>query len=134
MLGDKRAKCKHDSWCRIKIKKKKKKTTENILWTIGKNLNWTVNRTVLLYHLNLLEIVMIIQLLRDEMGFPGGSAGKGPACQCRRHKRSRVRSLGQEDPLEKETATHSSILVWKISWTVEPGGLQSMESQRVGQN
>ena len=135
MLGDKRAKCKHDSWCRIKIKKKKKKkTTENILWTIGKNLNWTVNRTVLLYHLNLLEIVMIIQLLRDEMGFPGGSAGKEPACQCRRHKRSRVRSLGQEDPLEKETATHSSILVWKISWTVEPGGLQSMESQRVGQN
>ena len=132
MLGDKRAKCKHDSCCRIKIKKKK--TTENILWTIGKNLNWTVNRTILLYHLNLLEIVMIIQLLRDEMGFPGGSAGKEPACQCRRHKRSRVRSLGQEDPLEKETATHSSILVWKIPWTVEPGGLQSMESQRVGHN
>ena len=38
---------------------------------------------------------------------------------------------GREDPLEKETATHSSILVWKISWTEEPGKLQSMESQRV---
>ena len=45
-----------------------------------------------------------------------------------------VRSLGWEDPLEKEMATHSSILAWKISWTEEPGGLQSMGSQRVGQD
>ena len=44
----------------------------------------------------------------------------------------RVWSLGWEDPLEKEIATHSSILAWKISWTEEPGGLQSMGSQRVG--
>ena len=43
-----------------------------------------------------------------------------------------VRSLGREDPLEKETATHSIILVWRIPWTAEPGGLQSMRSQRVG--
>ena len=43
-----------------------------------------------------------------------------------------VRSLGQEDPLEKEMATHSSILAWRIPWTEEPGGLQSMGSQRVG--
>ena len=42
-----------------------------------------------------------------------------------------VRSLGQEDPLEKEMATHSSILAWRIPWTEESGGLQSMESQRV---
>ena len=42
-----------------------------------------------------------------------------------------VRSLGQEDPLEKEMATHSSILAWKISWTEKPGGLQSVGSQRV---
>ena len=47
---------------------------------------------------------------------------------------TRVRSLGQEDPLEKEMATHSSILAWKIPWMEEPGGLQSMESQRVGHN
>ena len=40
-----------------------------------------------------------------------------------------VKSLGQEDPLEKETATHSSILAWKIPWTEEPGGLQSIGSQ-----
>ena len=43
-----------------------------------------------------------------------------------------VRSLGWEDPLEKETATHSSIPAWGIPWTEEPGGLQSMGSQRVG--
>ena len=42
-----------------------------------------------------------------------------------------VRSLGQEEPLEKEMATHSSTLAWKIPWTEEPGGLQSMGSQRV---
>ena len=41
----------------------------------------------------------------------------------------RVQSLGQDDPLEKEMATHSSILAWRIPWTEEPGGLQSMGSQ-----
>ena len=45
---------------------------------------------------------------------------------------TQVQSLGQEDLLEKEMATHSSILAWKIPWTEEPGGLQSMGSQRVG--
>ena len=43
-----------------------------------------------------------------------------------------VRSLGREDPLEKETATNSSILAWRIPWIEEPGRLQSMGSQRVG--
>ena len=43
-----------------------------------------------------------------------------------------VQSLGQEDPLEKEITTHSSILAWEIPWTEEPGGLYSMGSQRVG--
>ena len=43
-----------------------------------------------------------------------------------------VPSLGWEDPLEKEMATHSSTLAWKIPWTEEPGRLQSMGSQRVG--
>ena len=42
-----------------------------------------------------------------------------------------VPSLGQEDPLEEEMATHASILAWRIPWTAEPGGLQSMGSQRV---
>ena len=45
-----------------------------------------------------------------------------------------VRSLSQEDPLEKGMVTHSSILAWKISWTEEPCGLQSMGSQRVARD
>ena len=44
---------------------------------------------------------------------------------------TQVRSLGQEDPLEKEMAPHSSILAWRIPWTEKPGGLQSMGLQRV---
>ena len=47
---------------------------------------------------------------------------------------TRVLSLGQEDPLEKEMATHSNILAWKIPWTEEFSGLQSMGLQRVGQD
>ena len=47
------------------------------------------------------------------------------------HK-TRDPSLGQEDPLQKEMATHFSILAWRTPWTEEPGGLQSMELQRVG--
>ena len=47
-------------------------------------------------------------------------------------RKTRVRSLSWEDPLEKEMATHSSTLAWKIPWTEEPGRLQSMGSQRVG--
>ena len=43
-----------------------------------------------------------------------------------------VQSLGREDPLEEEMATHSSILAWRIPWTEEAGGLQPMELQRVG--
>ena len=45
---------------------------------------------------------------------------------------TQVRSLGQKNPLEKEMATHSSILAWRIPWTEDPGGLQTMGSQRVG--
>jgi len=61
---------------------------------------------------------------------PGGSEDKASACRAG----DQVRSLGSEDPLEKEMATHSSILAWRIPWMEEPGGLQSMGSQRVGQN
>ena len=47
-------------------------------------------------------------------------------------QKTQVQFLGQEDPLEKGMATHSSILVWRIPWTEEPGRLQSLGSQRVG--
>ena len=49
-------------------------------------------------------------------------------------RETQVRSMGQEDPLEKGGATHSSILAWKIPWTEEPGGLQSTGLQRAGHN
>ena len=58
------------------------------------------------------------------MGFPDGSAVKNALAM----QEMRVQSLGQEDPMEKEMATHSSILAWAITWTEEPGGLQSMGS------
>ena len=45
---------------------------------------------------------------------------------------TQVQSLGREDPLEKEMATHSRVLAWRIPWTEEPGGLQSIGSQRAG--
>ena len=62
------------------------------------------------------------------MGFSGGSVVKSlPTMQD-----TQVWSLGWEDPLEKGMATHSSILVWRVPWTEEPGRLQSMGSQRVG--
>ena len=66
------------------------------------------------------------------MGFPGDTRGKELTCQCRRCKETWVQSLGVEDPLEKEMATHFRILAWRVPWTEEPGGLQSMGSQRVG--
>ena len=62
------------------------------------------------------------------LGFPGGSDGK----EFTSMQETRVRFLDWEDPLEKGIATHSSILTWKISWTEEPGELQSMGLQRVG--
>ena len=65
------------------------------------------------------------------MGFPGGSVVKNlPVMQ--EMQKTWVQSLGWEDPLEEEIATHSSTLAWKIPWTEEPGRLQSIGSQRVG--
>ena len=49
-------------------------------------------------------------------------------------RETQVRSVGQEDPLEKEMATHCSILAWKIPWTEEPGRLHTIGSERVGHN
>ena len=60
---------------------------------------------------------------------PRWLSDKESTCQCRRHKRPRVQSLGLEDPLEKEMTTHSSILAWEIPCTDEPGWLQSMGLQ-----
>ena len=66
-------------------------------------------------------------MLPDRKGFPGGSAVKNPPAI----QEVQVRSLGQEDPLEDGMATHSTVLAWRIPLTEEPGGLQSIGSQRV---
>ena len=58
-------------------------------------------------------------MLNPFMGFPGGSLVKNPPAK----QEMQILSLGQEDPLEKEMATYSSILAWEIPWTEEPGSL-----------
>ena len=68
----------------------------------------------------------IVLLSHFQFGFPGGSNRKESACNA-----GDVGALGGKDPLEKEMATCSSSLAWRIPWTEELGGLQSMGSQRV---
>ena len=62
------------------------------------------------------------------MGFPAGSAVKNPSAM----QETQVGFLGPDGPLEKEMATHSTILAWEISWTEKPSGLLSMASQELG--
>ena len=64
------------------------------------------------------------------LGFPGGGSGKEPTCHCRRQEMC-FGSLGREDPLEEGTATYFRIIAWRIPWTEEPGGLQSVGSHTV---
>ena len=64
----------------------------------------------------------------EDLGFPGGSKVKNLTAV----QETQVQSLGGEDPLEKGMANHSSILAWRIPWTEEPSGLQSMGLHRVG--
>ena len=78
----------------------------------------------LLYNRNPLSQTDLSQRRENIRGFPGGSDGKESACNSG--------NLGLKDPMEKEMATHSCILAWRISWTDEPGRLQSMGCQRVG--
>ena len=83
-----------------------------------------------------LSVVPLVKLyFGDDFkgAFPGGSVAKNlPAMQ--EPQESWVPFLGWKDPLEEELATHSIILAWRIPWTEEPGGLQSMGPQRVGHN
>ena len=73
---------------------------------------------------------MILAYRRDHNLFTDGSDIKNLPARLE----TRVQSLGWEDPLEEEMAAHSSILAWRIPWTEEPGGLQSMGSQGVRHN
>ena len=74
---------------------------------------------------------MLVGLLALVLSSPLTSLEAQVVKNLRAIQKSQVRSLGREDPLEKGMATHSSILAWEIPWTEEPGGLQSMGSQRV---
>ena len=65
------------------------------------------------------------------MDFPGGSVGKESTCKAGEQDMW-VQSMGWEDPLEEGMATHPSILAWRIPWTEESGGLQSLGSRGVG--
>ena len=63
------------------------------------------------------------------MGFPGGASGKEAMVPMQEPQEIRVQFLGQEDPLEKEITTHSSIPAWEITWTEKPGRLQTIGLQ-----
>ena len=65
------------------------------------------------------------------IAFPSGASGKEPTCQCRRLKRCGFNLRARKIPLEEGKATYSGILAWRTPWTEEPGGLQSIGSQRV---
>ena len=78
------------------------------------------------------SLLVPIFIIRDclAVGFLGGLVGKESACNAREQE-TWIQSLGQEDPLKEDMATHSSILAWRIPWAEEPGGLQSTGFQRV---
>ena len=75
-----------------------------------------------------------LQRCRWTWGLPGGTSGKEPAYQCKRHTRFEFDPQVGKIPWKRALATHSSILAWRIPWTEEPGGLQSIGSQRIGHN
>ena len=73
-------------------------------------------------------------MMLSQMGFPGDSSGKEPACQPRRYGRCGFDPCVRKIPLEEGRATYSTILAWRIPWTEGPGGLQSIGLQKVGHN
>ena len=117
----------------------------------AKNLTWSwtlelrlrsCNVNVLRDKANMSSVKSIIKMTckctfyinLEVKGFPAGASGKEPAYQSRRCKRCKINiwSLGREDPLEKDMATHSSLLGWRIPRAEECGGLQSTGLQRIG--
>ena len=74
-----------------------------------------------------IRLTLITRKLTSIDELPRWLSGKESTCQCRRH---RFDPLSQEDPLEEEMATHSSVLAWETPWTEEPGGLQTLGSHK----
>ena len=81
-----------------------------------------------------MKISLMPRQLAGTLKFPGASLVAQKVKNLLATQETWIRSLGQEDLLEKEAATHSSILAWRVLWTEEPGGLLSMGSQRMGDN
>ena len=101
---------------------------QGIFLTQGSKLGLLHCRQIL-YHMSIREALYLMALILTQNLEPThGSVVKNLSAM----QETQIQFLDQEDPLEKEMATHSSILAWKISWTEEPGGLQSMGFQRVG--
>ena len=73
-------------------------------------------------------IILLMQLMKKVLAL----VVKNPLVNAGRHKRQQIRSLAWEDPLEEDMATHSSTIAWRIPWTEEPCGLQSIGLQRIG--
>ena len=92
-------------------------------WATGNTFQITCHSSA-----SVLLLSIVVRVHWIYMGFPGGSVVKNPPV----NREMQVWSLGEEDPLEKEIATHSSILAWEIPWTEELGVLQSTGLQRVG--
>ena len=88
------------------------------------------------YHVSGIQLGIYIhrEIKCIAMGFPDVASGKEPTWQWRRYKRCGFNPWVGKNPLEKDMATHSSILAWRIPWTEEPGGLQFIVSQEVGHN
>ena len=93
---------------------------------------WTFVKKVMSLLFNNLSRLFIAFLPRSKVTQPLASLMAQMVKRLPAMREIQVRSLGQEEPLEKEMETHSSTLAWKIPWTEEPGRLQSMGLQRVG--
>ena len=125
-----------DSWSEVKWKlclTQSDTVVSDSLWSLGLYVQWnSLQQNTGGGSLSHLQGIFPTQGFSDVytlvLGFPGGSGVKNPLPM----QEMRVWFLVQEDPLEKEMKTHSSILSWEIPWTGEPVGLQSIGSQKVG--
>ena len=110
-----------------KILKKKKCWLPHTSWSVLQEAQgYKIDFLISVEHSRISDLINCTLVIK---GFPGGSVKNRPSMQ-----ETRVLSLGLEDPLGTEMATHSSILAQEIPLTEEPGGLQSMGPQRVGHN
>ena len=78
-----------------------------------------------------MKLWLIFIVVQQKLGFPGGASGEEPSANAGDVRTlARIQCLGREDPLEEDTATHSSVLAWRAPWTEEPGRLHgAAESQ-----